>query len=354
MNRIFTEQLNASLTNRLARAYYLVGQDPLLLNESQDLISQAALSQGFDEKNIIQIDTNTNWNDIFERCQSMGLFFTKQILFLNLPENLTAPLQQDLQELVSLLNEDVLLVLQFPKLTKMTEKQKWFIALNHYEPHAILVNCQTPNLEQLPRWIYNRATTMGLNIEEQAVQLLCYNHENNLLALKQSLQLLALLYPDNKLTYQRVQTTVEQASVFTPFQWVDALLEGKTKRALRILEGLKGEDIQPIILLRTLQRELMTLLELAKPTHRIAIEAHLPTQQLREKFDYLKVWQTRRPLFTQAFQRLTYKQLYLIFQQLAELERLAKQDFSADLWEKIAELSITICLPPPSSIDVQC
>ncbi|MDO5054903.1 MAG: DNA polymerase III subunit delta [Pasteurella oralis] len=345
MNRISTEQLGSSLQHRLAKLYYLVGQDPLLLSESQDLINQAALMQGFDEKNVISVDSNTNWNDLFERCQSMGLFFNKQILFLNLPENLSTTLQQQLQELISLLNEDILLVLQLTKLTKTTEKQKWFIQSHDYDPQAILVSCQTPNIEQLPRWISNRAKTMGLTIEEQAIQLLCYSYENNLLALKQSLQLLALLYPDSKLTYQRVQATVEQSSVFTPFQWVDALLEGKIKRAQRILMGLQAEDVQPIILLRTLQRDLMTLLVLSKPQHKASIRSNLPVQQLREQFDKLKVWQNRRPLFSQAFQRLTYKQLYLIFQQLAQLERAVKQEFSQDIWDKLAELSVVICQP---------
>lgn len=345
MNRIFTEQLETALQHRLAKLYYLVGQDPLLLSESQDLISQMAFKQGFDEKNIISVDNNTDWNALFERCQSIGLFFNKQIIFLNLPDNLTVTLQQHLQELISLLNEDILLILQLTKLAKATEKQKWFIQSIDYEPKAVLVNCQTPNIEQLPRWISNRAKSMELTIEEQATQLLCYSYENNLLALKQSLQLLALLYPEGKLTYQRVQTTVEQSSVFTVFQWVDALLEGKLKRAQRILSGLQAEDIQPVILLRTLQRDLMTLLALSKPLHKTPIDSNLPIQQLRERFDQLKVWQNRRPLFSQAFQRLTYKQLYVIFQQLAQLEYATKKEFNLDIWDRLAELSIIICQP---------
>ena len=56
---------------------------------------------------------------------------------------------------------------------------------------------------------------MGLSADEEAVQLLCYSYENNLLALKQALQLLDLLYPDHKLTYNRVKSAVEQSSVFT-------------------------------------------------------------------------------------------------------------------------------------------
>ncbi len=344
MNRIFPEQLAVSLKNNLSGIYYLLGQDPLLLSESRDLIIQTAIAQGFDEKFEVQADNSTDWNDLFERCQSIGLFFNKQILILNLPENPTALLHNNLSELISLLNADVLLILQLPKLTKPMEKQEWFKRAEQYEPHIPLVNCQTPNAEQLPRWVLNRAKTMGLNIEQEAVQLLCYSYENNLLALKQSLQLFALLYPDNKLTFARVKSVVEQASVFTPFQWIDALLEGKESRARRILQGLQAEEVQPVILLRTLQRELLVLLELSKPQQRLTdLDQALPLSQLREGFDRLKVWQNRRPFFTQAFQRLTYRKLYLILQQLAQLERAVKQDFSADVWDMLADLSVQIC-----------
>ncbi|MDU8923532.1 DNA polymerase III subunit delta [Pasteurellaceae bacterium LIM206] len=343
MNRIFTEQLPHALQSNLAAIYYLAGQDPLLLGESRDLITRAATAQGFDEKVEVAVDSGTDWNDIFERCQSMGLFFNKQILILTLPDNLTAPIQKNLTELISLLHSDILLMVQLNKFHKMLEKQDWFLAAEQYEPHAVLINCQTPTQEQLPRWVTNRLKAMNLTAEQQAIQLLCYSYENNLLALKQSLELLALLYPDHKLSFARVKTVVEQSSVFTPFQWIDALLEGKEARAQRILTGLQAEDVQPIILLRTLQRELLTLLELAKPQRTVSLNQSLPTAQLREGFDRLKIWQNRRPLFTQAFQRLTYGKLYQIIQQLADLERAAKQEFGTDIWQQLSRLSMQIC-----------
>ena len=214
MNRIFPEQLNHHLAQGLARVYLLQGQDPLLLSETEDTICQVANQQGFDEKNTIQIDSQTDWAQLIESCQSIGLFFSKQILSLNLPENFTALLQKNLQELISVLHKDVLLILQVAKLTKAIEKQTWFIILNQYEPNAILINCQTPTVENLPRWVKNRTKAMGLDADNEAIQQLCYSYENNLLALKQALQLLDLLYPDHKLNYNRVISVVEQSSIF--------------------------------------------------------------------------------------------------------------------------------------------
>lgn len=345
MNRIFPEQLASNLNSHLAKVYFLVGTDPLLLSESEDLIHQAALLQGFDEKNQIIIDTNTDWPALIEASQSMGLFFNKQIFILNLPENLTALLQKNLQQFISGLNEDSLLVLTLPKLSKAAEKQEWFIQANQLEPQAVIVNCQTPNSEQLSRWVKHRTKNMGLSADEEVVQLLCYSYENNLLALKQALQLLDLLYPDHKLTYNRVKSVVEQSSVFTPFQWIDALLSGKANRSKRILRGLQAEDVQPVILLRTLQRELLTLLELTKPQLRNpSLQTSLPTQTLKADFDRLKIWQNRRHLYTAAIQRLTYQKLFEILQELADIERITKQEYGQDVWVKLANLSVKFCL----------
>ena len=344
MNRIFPEQLNQHLSQRLAKVYFLVGQDPLLLSESEDAIYKTASQQGFDEKNSIQIDSQTDWAQLIESCQSMGLFFNKQVMVLNLPENFTALLQKNLQEFISVLHDDILLILQIAKLAKANENQAWFVELNQYESSAILVNCQTPTAENLPRWVKNRTKAMGLEADDEAIQQLCYSYENNLLALKQALQLLDLLYPDHKLNYNRIISVVEQSSIFTPFQWIDVLLMGKANRAKRILKGLQAEDVQPVILLRTLQRELFTLLELTKPQQRIMTTEKLPIQQIKTEFDRLKIWQNRRPLFLSAIQRLTYQKLYEIVQELANIERLAKQEFSDEVWIKLADLSVKICL----------
>ena len=139
MNRIFPEQLNQHLSQRLAKVYFLVGQDPLLLSESEDAIYKTANQQGFDEKNNIQIDSQTDWAQLIESCQSMGLFFNKQVMVLNLPENFTALLQKNLQEFISVLHDDILLILQIAKLAKANENQAWFVELNQYETSAILV-----------------------------------------------------------------------------------------------------------------------------------------------------------------------------------------------------------------------
>lgn len=330
MQKIFPEALSLTLNKKLAPFYLLTGNDLLLVGEAKDQIVQTARQAEFDEKQEVSIGNDTKWDELFEAAQSMGLFFSRQILILNLPESPTAAQLKKLTELCALSHEDLLLVLHFPKLSKAMEKQEWF---TRFDAQGLQINCQTPDLAKLPNWLAQRAKNMELQLEAEANQLLCYSYEGNLLALKQALQLLQLRFTDGKITLTRAREVVEQSAQFTPFQWIDALLEGKIARAIRILQHLQNEEMQAVVLLRIVQKELMTLLEITRsPTPVLNSDQPLFIGNLRAEFDRLKVWQNRRGFYQQAVQRLTYKKLYALIQQLAELERKVKQEFSDEIW----------------------
>ncbi|MFC0322595.1 DNA polymerase III subunit delta [Gallibacterium melopsittaci] len=339
--RIFANKLSYSLQQQAYLGYLLVGQDPLLLEESKATIFAFSKQQGVEQKQEISIDTTTDWSQLFNEFQTFGLFSSKQIFFLNLPENLTTTLQQYLQQLVLLLHPDTLVVFQLTKLTPAIEKQSWFTALMQLP--ILQINCQTPTIEQLPQWIQQRANAMSIELEPAAIELLAYNYENNLAALKQVLQLMQLLYPEQLITQLNASQCIEQSAVFTPYQWVDAILQGKKYRAVRILEQLENEgDVQPVVLLRILQKELFLLLQLgSEPQAKISNKQQpLTMHGLKDRFDQLRIWKNRRLLYSTAIQRLTYQQLYHLIHQFAALEKELKQNSEVNAWQRLQEISI--------------
>ena len=332
MIRIYPEQLGAQLREGLRACYILSGNEPLLLQESQDAVRASAQQQGFTEHISVVVDQQTDWDAVYSACQALSLFASRQTLLLSLPENgPNAAIAEKLLALSTLLHEDILLLLRAPKLTKAQENSAWFKALS---ANAVLVPCQAPEQAQLPRWVNARAKSMGLMPDEAAVQLLCYCYEGNLLALSQALVRLSLIWPDGKLTLPRVEQAVNDAAHFTPFHWVDALLAGKSKRAQHILRQLKAEESEPVILLRTVQRELLTLLKLQR---------QMPQTPLRTLFDQQRIWQNRRPLYTEALQRLGAKQLAQAVSLLTRIELTLKQDYGQAVWSELETLSLLIC-----------
>ena len=252
--------------------------------------------------------------------------------FLQLPENgPNAAINEQLASLVTLLHDDLLLIVRGNKLTKAQENAAWYTGLAN---NAVQVSCQTPEQAQLPRWVAARAKLNNLQLDDAANQLLCYCYEGNLLALAQALERLALLWPDGKLTLPRVEKAVNDAAHFTPFHWVDALLMGKSKRALHILQQLRLEGSEPVILLRTIQRELLLLVNLKRQS------AHTP---LRTLFDKHRVWQNRRGMMGDALNRLNPAQLRQAVTLLTRTEITLKQDYGQSVWAELEGLSLLLC-----------
>ncbi|AWP33654.1 DNA polymerase III subunit delta [Pantoea sp. PNT01] len=331
MIRIYPEQLSAQLREGLRACYLLAGNEPLLLQESADAIRAAATTQGFDEHFSFTLDAQTDWESLFVSCQSLSLFAQRQTMTLQFPENgPNAAMAEQLVKLSQLLHADILLICRMPKLTKAQENSAWFKAL---AASAVVVPCQTPEQAQLPRWVVNRAKALKLSVDDAAVQLLCYCYEGNLLALAQALERLSLQWPDGKLTLPRVEEAVSDAAHFTPFHWVDALLAGKSRRALHILHQLEKEESEVVILLRTLQRDLLTLLHLQR---------HQARQPLRTLMDQQRIWQNRRALFTDALQRLDATRLQRAIHLLSQIEITLKQDYGQSVWPQVQTLTLLL------------
>ena len=119
MIRIYPEQLHAQLREGLRACYLLIGNEPLLLQESHDAIKACAQQQGFTEHFNVVLDNSTDWDAVFSSCQSMSLFASRQTLTLTLPENgPNAAIAAQLEKLSTLLHSDMLPIIIGARLTK--------------------------------------------------------------------------------------------------------------------------------------------------------------------------------------------------------------------------------------------
>ncbi|WP_104400436.1 DNA polymerase III subunit delta [Vibrio penaeicida] len=332
--RIFADKLADHLPRSQHGIFLVFGNEPLLLQESREAIQQHAQSQGFEERHRFAIDAQLDWNLVYDCCQALSLFSARQIIELEIPETgVNAAAGKELIGLADRLHPDILLVLIGHKLTKQQESAKWFKALS---ANGCVVTCLTPDTQRLPQFVQQRCRKLNLVPDNQAIQMLAQWHEGNLLALSQSLEKLALLYPDGQLTLLRVEEALSRHNHFTPFQWSDSLLAGQSKRAQRILRQLEAEGTEAIILLRTLQKELLLILEMHKEL------ASLP---LGKVFDARRIWQTKRPMYSAALQRLAPTDIQKLLSLTAQAEVDAKTRYDRPVWLLLAQISLQFCEP---------
>ncbi|WP_261816851.1 DNA polymerase III subunit delta [Vibrio gallicus] len=329
--RIFADKLAAQLQRQLHPIYLLFGAEPLLIQESSELIKKTASQQGYTEHYRFDISAQTPWDEIFEACNAMSLFSERKTIELALPESgVNVAIAKNLIAIHEILTPDTLLIIVGSKLTKAQENAKWFKALNG---QGVWVSCLTPDIQRLPQFVQQRCYALHLQADTEALQMLAQWHEGNLLALNQSLEKLKLLYPDGQLTLVRIESALSRHNHFNAFHWIDAMLAGKNKRSQRILRQLSAEGVEPVILLRTLQKELNTLLTYQKA---------LQSMSLHQLFDQYRVWNNKRPLYTAALNRHSMDSLYQLWRQLANIEVIAKTDYDTPVWPQMMQLTLSL------------
>ncbi|MDC5704630.1 DNA polymerase III subunit delta [Vibrio europaeus] len=332
--RIFADRLVEQLNKQLHPTYLIFGNEPFLIQESRQSIQKAAFAQGFEERHRFAIDNSFDWNLVYDSCQAMSLFSARQVIELELPESgVNAAIAKELVAVAELLHSDVLLVVIGSKLTKAQENAKWFKALSS---QGCWVNCLTPDIQRLPQFVQVRCRALNLKPDQEAVQMLAQWHEGNLFALTQSLEKLALLYPDGVLNLVRLEESLSRHNHFTAFHWVDALLAGKAKRSQRILRQLEAEGTESVILARTIQKELTQLLNMA---------TQIKTKPIGQVFEGYRIWQSKRPLYSSALNRLQPEKIMQLLQLLAKVELLVKTQYDQSSWPLLHQLSTEICLP---------
>lgn len=120
-----------------------------------------------------------------------------------------------------------------------------------------------PNQRQVSGWIMNRAQQTGISIEPRAAAALAESVGNDLRVIVSELEKLSLYRAGETIRHEDVAELVSYARDASIFATVDAILEGRSGNAIRMVHGLLQGGASPTYLLVMLARQ-VRLLILAK------------------------------------------------------------------------------------------
>ncbi|HDS1758170.1 DNA polymerase III subunit delta [Pseudomonas sp. M5] len=338
-------QLNKHLQGALAPVYVVSGDDPLLCQEAADAIRNTARQQGFDERQVFSADASFDWGTLLQAGASLSLFAQRRLLELRLPSGKPGDKgAAALMEYCANPAEDTLLLVSLPKLDGSAQKTKWGKALIEGS-HCQFIQIWPVDAQQLPQWINQRLAQAGLSAQRDAVDLIAARVEGNLLAAAQEIEKLKLLADGSQVTVDTVQAAVADSARFDVFGLVDAILNGEAAHALRMLEGLRGEGVEPPVILWALARELRLLAGLSQqfsqgvPLDKAFSQARPP------------VWDKRRPLVSKALQRLSAQRWAQLLQDAQRIDAQIKGQAVGSPWTGLSRLSLLmagqrLALPP--------
>ncbi len=223
----------------LEPVWAVYGDEPLLVLEAADAIRARARALGFEERLVFVAEANFSWERLSQEADSRSLFAARRLLELRLPQGKPGTEGSAwLAERAKAPLPETILLITLGALDWQARKSSWFATL---EQHAVVVEANTPPREQLPQWWRERLARQGQSASPELLHLLAERTEGNLLAARQELEKLALLFPEGPLPEAEVRAVVFDLARYDPEALRQAVLEGDALRALRLLRTLMAE-----------------------------------------------------------------------------------------------------------------
>lgn len=325
------EQLTTHLQKSLTPIYFVCGDVPFLLQEASDNIRKAAQQHGYNDKQVFQVESGFAWQEFLSTAYTFSLFSDKQFLELRLSNTLGEGGSKAMQQYISNLPKNKILLITAQKIESQQQKSIWFQTL---VKASTFVQLWPITYEQMPAWIMQRLTQAGLQTSNDGIRILAERAEGNLLAAAQEIEKLRLLYGQGTITTEAITQAVTDSARFDVFQLADACLQGNCQRALRILSGLHAEHIEPTLILWAIAREVRTLLAMS---YEIASGASID-QALQKQ----QVWEKRKPYFRQALRSHTVNSTTIMIQHANRIDLIIKGLKIGNIWNELEQLVLAM------------
>jgi DNA polymerase-3 subunit delta len=145
------------------------------------------------------------------------------------------------------------------------------------------------------------------------------------------------VFPEKTISLEHVSEVASHSSIFNPFHWIDALLAGEGERAVYILNHLRVEGSEIVMLMRLLQKNLIMLLDLFYNREK---------EPIRKIMERRGIWGHRQSIFIKIVHRIDLSGLRKAFQILTEIELSIKKNNDCAVWSKLEYLSLLVCHYP--------
>ena len=333
--KISANQLASHLEKTLLPCYLVSGDEPLLVQEALDDLRAAARRQQYDARDLFVQEQGFDWSELAAAGGNLSLFAERRIVELRLPTGKPGTKgSATIAEFAGEAGDDLLFLVSAPKLDRKAQSAKWVKALTE---HGGLIQVWPVGPRDLPGWIGGRMRAVGLKPSREALAMLADRTEGNLLAAVQEIEKLRLLHGEGAVDVEAVETAVANSSRFDVYKLVDAAVSGDARRAVRVLEALRTEGVEPVIVMWAIVRELRMLAGLQ--------EAIAAGTDAGTAFRQARIWQSRQALVRSCMGRHRPGSFHALLKRSRRADAAAKGQRREDPWQLATSLVLRLASP---------
>ena len=330
--KLYPEKLHHYLKEQAAkpttRCYIISGDEPLLIQESCDLVRHALRQQGYTERELFHAEEGFKWQEVLYSANSMSLFAEKKLIEVRMSSRSPGDAGRALLvSLVEELNEATALLLVMPRIDAATQKTKWFKSI---ERVGVFMQVWPIEAKQFPDWLQRRFKREGLEVTREALLAMARRTEGNLLAAVQEIERLKLISPDKHIDLEEVTDGVADSARYDVFKLIDASLAGQSPRVVRMIQGLRLEGTAEMYVNVMLARELRLLETMATAMDQ--------GQTVQEVLRRGRVWDKRKQAVSRCLDRHGAQSLRRLQLMTGKIDRVIKGLEPGDAWREITNL----------------
>ncbi len=329
--QVYLNQLSQHV-KPLKPLYVLSGDEPLQILEAANEIRQACQNQGILNRSVFNVDHHFNWDDLLLEANSMSLFAENKLIELRFTSSTINKNASDalLEYLQHKSDNDVLLV-TLPAITAKVMNSPWYKA---FDNEGITLRIWPVDKEKLPQWLQQRGIQQDIKLDRDAAVLLADRIEGNLLAAKQEIDKLQILFYGKSVTVDDIETSVANNSRFNVFTLIDSMLAQKAIDSLRALKGLEGEGTHPIQINSLLTQKIHQLLTLKQHTEDgLSIDSAISKVYLQAK---------QKNLIKYLLPRLRITQLEALLAHCATVDHIIKGMKQGNPWIELQAIILSL------------
>jgi DNA polymerase-3 subunit delta len=325
-----SEAFKKELQKNQQSKFLLLGDEALSRKEAFDIILQFAKENTYTEKLTFTVDRFFKWDQCASYLSSQGLFSQKRIIEIIVPSGkINTEGGDSFFKILQNLSQNDLLVVHLPQIDKETKIQRWF---KEIEKIAYTIKLDEIKPTELPFWLKKRASLLSIDLDEESIQLISQLVHGNMLAADQELNKLALLFPGQSISYEKVSQSISNVSRYDTYELTDYVLNGDQMKTLLTLNFLKEEGQNPISITSSLSWVLKPMLEIK--------ELDFKGQSLENHLTKSRIFGNKLIFTKKAMSFFSLKHLRASIQKLSEIDKISKGVSPGDAWLETMRLCL--------------
>ncbi|MEZ5443125.1 MAG: DNA polymerase III subunit delta [Lysobacterales bacterium] len=319
----------------LGRPCLLAGSEWVRLEACRDAVRAAARQSGFTQIERVEAgERGFDWNELAQISVSPGLFAERRVLDLRLGGGkLSKEAQGIVLEILERADPDLQVLVSLPEWSRALERESWVKA---FGKHGQIVAMWPLKAKDVPAWLATQARARRLSLDDEALELLIWRTDGNLLAATQALDKLALARPDGIWRASELAAHIADDARFDVFRLIEESFGGRAIGLRRVLQVLRAEGEEPARLLAWLTRQLAVMVQLAQRSSNPAAA--------REFLRGERVFEPLASIMLGARQRHSPQQWECLWVDLLAVDRAAKGRLEEPAWLALERLLLRVAL----------